>query len=62
MTKYRIYMDDGETLNVPNDVPIDLDEIAKARWMEVNIPIAVGKTKKAYLNVAHISRIEIIGE
>ena len=62
MTNYRIYMVDGEILNVPNDVPIDLEEIAKARWMEVNIPLPVSGTKKAYLNIAHIIRIEIIGE
>lgn len=62
MTNHRIYMDDGEILNIPNDVPIDLEEIAKARWMEVNIPLPVSGTKKAYLNVAHISRIEIIGD
>ena len=57
--RYRIYMDDGEIFNVSNDEPLDLDEIAKARWMEVNIPIALDKTKKAYLNVAKINRIEV---
>lgn len=59
--RYRIYMDNGEIFNIPNDEPLDLDEIAKARWMEVNIPIAVDKTKKAYLNVAKINRIEVTG-
>lgn len=59
MMKYRIYMDDGEIFNIFKDEPLDLDEIAKARWMEVNIPIVFDKTKKAYLNVAKINRIEV---
>ena len=33
--RYRIYMNDGEIFNVPNDESIDLDAIAKARWMEI---------------------------
>lgn len=57
--RYRIYMDDGEIFNIFKDEPLDLDEIAKARWMEVNIPIVLDKTKKAYLNVAKINRIEV---
>lgn len=59
MMKYRIYMDDGEIFNIFKDEPLDLDEIAKARWVEVNIPIVLDKTKKAYLNVAKINRIEV---
>ena len=62
MYRYRIYMNNGEIFNVPNDEPIDLDAIAKARWMEIQIPYARGKSKKAYLNVAQINRIEIIEE
>lgn len=57
--RYRIYMDNDEIFNIPDDEPLDLDGIAKARWMEVNIPIAHGKTKKAHLNVAKINRIEV---
>ena len=57
--RYRIYMDDGEIFNVPEVVPLELDEIAKASWLEVNIPIILGTTKKAYLNVAKINRIEV---
>jgi hypothetical protein len=55
-------MDNGEIFNVPNDEPLDLDAIAKARWMEIQIPIVKGKSKKAYLNVAQINRIEVIEE
>ena len=62
MIRYRIYMDNGEIFNVPNDEPLDLDDIAKARWMEIQIPYAKDKSKKAYLNIAHIIRIEIIDE
>ena len=50
MYRYRICMNNGEIFNVSNDEPIDLDAIAKARWMEIQIPYAKGKSKKAYLN------------
>ncbi len=62
MYRYRIYMDNGEIFNVPNDEPLDLDAIAKARWMEIRIPYAKDESKKAYLNVAQINRIEVIEE
>lgn len=57
--RYRIYMDNGEIFNIFKDESLNLDEIAKARWMEVNIPIVLDETKKAYLNVAKINRIEV---
>lgn len=60
--RYWIYMNDGEVFNVPNDEPLDLDAIAKARWMEIWIPYAPGKKKQAYLNVAQINRIEVLKE
>jgi hypothetical protein len=53
-------MNNGEVFNIPNDEPLDLDDIAKARWMKVNIPIVLDKTKIAYLNIAQINRIEVI--
>lgn len=62
MTEYRIHMNNGEIFNVPVDGQLDLDAIAKARWMYVQIPYAKGKSKHAYLNVAQINRIEIIKE
>lgn len=62
MYRYRIYMNNGEMFNVPNDEPLDLDAIAKARWMEVRIPYTPTESKKAYLNVAQINRIEVIEE
>lgn len=62
MYRYRIYMNNGEIFNIPNDEPLDLDVIAKARWMEIQIPYSKDKSKKAYLNVAQINRIEVIEE
>lgn len=55
-------MNNGETFNISNDEPLDLDAIAKARWMEIQIPYSEDKSKKAYLNVAQINHIEVIEE
>lgn len=62
MYRYRIYMDNGEVFSVPNDELFDLEAIAEARWMEIRIPYAPTESKKAYLNVAQINRIEVIEE
>ena len=62
MYRYRIYMNNGETFNVSNDESLDLEAIAKARWMEIRIPYSKSESKKAYLNVAQINRIEVIEE
>ena len=61
MHRYRIFIDD-EILNIYNDEPIELEDVVKATWMEVRIPYAKNESKRAYLNVAHINRIEVIGE
>ena len=58
--RYKIYMNNGEIFNVPNDEPIDLEEIAKARWMEIRIPYSPTESKKAFLNIAQNNRIEVI--
>lgn len=52
-------MNNGEIFNVTEDKPLDLDAIAKAHWMAIPIPYAKGKSKRTFLNVAQISRIEI---
>lgn len=62
MYRYRIHMDNDEVFNVSNDEPIDLDAIAKARWMEIRVPYAKGEFKKVYLNVAQINHIEVLEE
>lgn len=59
MHSYRIYMNNGEVFTVKREM-MDWDEIAKARWMEIDIPISPSESKKAYLNVAQINRIEVI--
>lgn len=58
MYRYKIYMNDWEIFNVSYDEPLDLEAIAKAHWMEIQIPYAKGEFKKAYLSVAQINRIE----